>query len=252
MNHSFSGNFFAKTVTNYIKFFLLLLSCVTFLISSSYAVCTEKINSKDLASLTSSSLTSEEIASLQSADLWLNRQNFNHLIISRKDYSFESDYDVDSNQGQIGNVVQNFFSFRKNYSLYSNQGELIFFASVRLFSLGSLWKSATALDIYDSIGQRLGTIKGTLLTKCPAKFYFYDSLKKLCGISYLDKARTNFTVVNPNNQRHILATFDRQILKEQVDRWVIELMDSNAIDPRLFISFASFLIDTQASFRIDD
>lgn len=174
------------------------------------------------------------------------------IIVTKKDYNFEEDFDIDSDMGHLGNVVQSSFSLRKNYSYYNHHGDLVSSAYVRMMSFGSLMNSATVMDVYDASGTQVGLIEGTLIfTMAPAKFYFYDAHGEVRGIAYLDNDKCSYTVYHPHHNQKIIASFNRVFIRDAQDYWIIDVIDPEAIDPRLLVSFGAFAVDTQATFRPD-
>jgi uncharacterized protein YxjI len=177
--------------------------------------------------------------------------SFNQLTISKHDYTLEDHFDVDSNHGHIGNVVQSSFSLRKNYAYYDWHGNLESSAYVRFLSFGTLFTSATAMDIYDAKGSPIGEIEGSFFTFSPAKFYFYDGHNVLKGIAYLDNDRSSFTIYHPEHFQKIIAIYSRIFVRDVQDWWVVDIIDSEAIDYRVLISFGAFAVDTQGEYKED-
>jgi hypothetical protein len=182
-----------------------------------------------------------------------SHENIKQIRITKRDYRFEEDFDVDSDFGHLGSIVQSSFSLRKNYSFYDHEGNAIFYAYGRVFSLGSLITSATVLDVYDHMGQNLvGSFEGALLTLYPSKFYFYDFSGICIGIAYMDNDKCSFVIYHPTHSQKILAIYTRVFVENVQDWWQIDIVEPGAIDWRLLISFGAFAVDTQAEYRADD
>ncbi len=176
---------------------------------------------------------------------------FNQLIISKHDYTLEDHFDVNSNFGHIGNVIQSSLSLRKNYAYYNWHGNLESSAYVRFFSFGTLFTCATAMDIYDAQGFPIGEIEGSFFTFAPAKFYFYDGQSVLKGIAYLDNDRCTFTLYHPTHSQKIIAIFSRVFVRDVQDWWIADIIDQEAIDYRVLISFGALAVDTQGEYIED-
>lgn len=175
------------------------------------------------------------------------------IVISQKDYNFETNFDVDSEHGHLGYISQSSFSLRKNYTFYDRDGLVSASAYSRLLSFGTIRQAATVMDVYDGEGKQVGLIEGTLIfTTAPAKFYFYDSKNKVVGIAYMDKNRSSFTVYDPVNDKRIIASYNRIFERDVLDHWEIEVIDTKSIDLKVLVSFGAFAIDTQEQFREDN
>ncbi len=176
---------------------------------------------------------------------------YSQLIISKHEYTFEEHFDVDSNLGHIGNIVQSSLSLRKNYAYYDQHGNLQSSAYVRFFSLGTILTSASTIDIYDSEGNAIGLVEGSIFTTSPAKFYFYDRDNNLTGIAYLDNDRCSFTVYHGTHSKKVVAIFTRVFVRDVQDWWVVDIIDHEAIDYRILATFGAFSVDTQAEYKED-
>jgi hypothetical protein len=176
---------------------------------------------------------------------------YTQLIISKRDYTLEEHFDVDSNLGHIGNIIQTNLSLRKNYAYYDQHGDLESSAYVRFFSLGTFLTSASTIDIYDANGKAIGLIEGSIFTTSPAKFYFYDRDNNLTGIAYLDNDRCCFTVYHAKHSKKVVAIFTRVFVRDVQDWWVVDIVDHEAIDYRVLATFGAFTVDTQAEYKED-
>lgn len=173
------------------------------------------------------------------------------LTITKRDYILEDNFDVDSDQGHLGNVIQNSVSFRKNYHYYNHHGDLISSAYVKIPSLGSLMTSATVMSVYDSQERLVGTIEGCLMTLSPATFYFYDNHNNFKGTADMAKDRCSFNIYHAHHSQKIVAALNRAFVRDVQDWWTVDIIDAEAIDPRLLISFAAFVVDTQVEYKKD-
>jgi hypothetical protein len=174
------------------------------------------------------------------------------ITITKRNYTLEENFDIDSDQGHLGNVVQNSLSLRKNYTYYNHHGDLASSAYVKIPSFGSLITSATVMSVYDSRDRVIGTIEGSLMTFSPAKFYFYDANNNLKGIAYMDNDRCSFNIYHAYHTQKLLATLNQIFVRDVQDWWTVDIIDSEAIDPRVLISFGAFAVDTQAEYRKDN
>lgn len=174
------------------------------------------------------------------------------ITIHERAYTFSDHYEIDSDLGHQGNLVKTKLALRTSYEYYTHEGELSSSAYLRIFSLGSLYTWASVLDVYDTVGGRVGLIEGAILTFQPSKFNLYDPGNQLVGTAYMDHDRMGFTLCDPVNEMRTIATFRRIFVKDVVDHWVISVHDRYAIDPRLIYSFGAFALDNQNDFRLDD
>lgn len=182
--------------------------------------------------------------------------NFHPILrqikISKRDYALQENFDVDSESGHLGNVVQSSLSIRKNYKYYNHHGELVSSAYLKLPSFGSLMTKATVLNVYDARDRFIGSVEGAIITWSPSQFYFYDADGKLKGTAYMDNDRCSFTIYHPKHEQKILATYNRVFVRDVQDWWMVDIIDPEAIDPRLLITFGAFAVDTQGEYRKDD
>jgi hypothetical protein len=169
-----------------------------------------------------------------------------YLKISAKKYYHETRFEVNSDLGYLGNFVKaSTVKVRKNYAFYNPSGLLRSKAYTSLFSRTA---AMTDVDIYDEEENLIGRIESTFFTFAPAQFYFYDKQDNAIAIAEMDTNRSAFTLYGPENVRRIIATFNWENDQMGKDHWSIEIVDPNAIDLRMLISFGAFVVDYQDDF----
>ena len=116
-------------------------------------------------------------------------------------------------------LIKTKLSFRTTYQYYDQNGQYLSCAYQRMFSLGSFYTWACVMDIYDSQGNTLGLIEGSILTLLPSKFNFYMyQPTMLLVVAYMDKDCMGFTVFDPArtkpNAHHCRSTSAAFLWKE--------------------------------------
>ncbi len=198
----------------------------------------------------------KQLISSISALLWLllagdlHAATHDHFKIARKDYGYSTEFEIDAHHNHA-TIKKSLFTVRTCYSLYDSSGEYQGYGACRLLCLGVFYNWATEIDIYDAKGRWIGLIDGQMGTTAAAKFSIYDASSKRVGIAYLDKEKTGFTIVDPENGELRIASYMRQFIPDAPDHWVVEIYRPDAIDSLIMRIFAAFAVDRQASFRAD-
>lgn len=156
-----------------------------------------------------------------------------------------------SDKGFIGSVSKSTLRVRTNYDLYDSKGNYEGVAICRILTLGSIYSWAREMDIYDQNKMYVGLIDGQAATAAGAKFSIYNAEGTCVGIAYLDLNKSSYTIVDPKNDRHHLASFKRNFIKDTVDHWDVAVYDKDCIDIRIIKIFAAFAVDTQNDFKKD-
>lgn len=175
-----------------------------------------------------------------------------HVIMHERLYTFSTHYDIDSDDSLTGSIVKTKLSLRTSYEYYDQEGESVSCAYLRIFSLGSLFTWAGVIDVYDAEDERIGLIEGSILTFLPSKFSFYNKENTLIGIAYMDADCMGFNICKSSNSIKSIAYFHRIFVHGITDYWTITIVDPQAIDIRMLLSFGAFAIDHQAKFREDN
>lgn len=171
--------------------------------------------------------------------------------VYEQDYMFSKVFEMSSNEGLSGSVCKSFFRVRTNYDLYDRKGEFEAMGICRVLTLGLIYSWATEMDIYGQNGQYIGLVDGQMMTTAEAKFSLYDASLNRIGIVYLDETFVSFTIVDPNNERHVLASLKRNFIADTVDNWDVNIYEKEAVDLRMIKIFAAFAVDTQKAFKAD-
>lgn len=177
------------------------------------------------------------------------------FIVQEKQYQFSTYFEMDGKNCPIGTVVKSAFRLRTNYDLYGPKGQYEGVGIVRpfgSFGLGALYSWATDIDVYDPDGHVIGMIDGEAATSEAAKFKLFDGDGHLCGIAYMDRTISGFTIYHPSNQNFRIAVFSRQFIKDQIDKWEVVVYDPDIVDPRIIKIFAAFAVDHQEFFKEDN
>jgi hypothetical protein len=174
--------------------------------------------------------------------------------IHEKEYRFSNYFELDSKDAPQGLVVKSHFAklnLRPHYDLYDRQGTWQATGVSRLLCLGVIYSWATEIDVYDTEGRAVGLIDGQVMTTTSARFSIYDGNSTLTGIAYMDRANMGFTILDPDNERHILARLQRIFIQGVPDHWECQVYEPDAIDLRIIKIFAAFAVDHQEFFRPD-
>ncbi|MEI8125017.1 MAG: hypothetical protein WCG42_04630, partial [Parachlamydiaceae bacterium] len=171
--------------------------------------------------------------------------------VYQQDYAFSTVFELSSNEGIFGNVCKSSFRIRTNYDLYNQRGDCEAIGICRVLTLGVIYSWATEIDIYDINNQYVGMIDGQVVTGSGAKFSIYDLFGNRTGIAYLDRTFASFTIVHPDNESFILASFKRVFIENTIDHWDVTIYEKEAIDVRILKIFAAFAVDSQEHFKED-
>lgn len=178
--------------------------------------------------------------------------------INEKEYYFSNYFEFNSNEVPFGVVVKKRFAhlhLTNHYEVYDAKGQYEARGASRLLSLGALFSWATEIDIVDSTGRTIGMIDGQVGTLQKARFSIYEYDVKgwqLKGIAYMDQEQRSFSIHNPNNDKHILASLKRILLPNERDHWECHIFEPGAIDTRIVKIFAAFAVDHQEYFKVDN
>ncbi len=178
--------------------------------------------------------------------------------IHEKEYRFSNHFEMNNNDVPVGVVAKKRYAFghlTNHYEVYDDKGVWEATGKTRLFSLGSIYSWATEIDIRDARGNYIGMIDGQVATFASARFsiYSYDKLWgwKLVGIAFMDNEKRSFSIVDPNNDKYMLASLKRILLQNERDHWECNVFDTSSIDLRIVKVFAAFAVDHQEFFRPD-
>jgi hypothetical protein len=177
------------------------------------------------------------------------------FAIHEKEYRFSNYFDLASkDNAPQGLVIKTHFAklnLRPHYDLYDRSGQWRARGVCRLLCLGVFYSWATEIDVYDTEGKTIGVIDGQVMTTTSARFSIYDGNSFLKGIAYMDRLNMGFTILDPNNEMHILARFQRIFVRDVPDHWECQVYEPDAIDLSIIKIFAAFAVDHQEYFRID-
>ena len=186
--------------------------------------------------------------------------------ITEKKYACSNSYEMESDNCYFGTVDRSKYrwnTFKKEkfnlihpqYNLYNTCGEWEATGTVHLLSTGGLGICYTwgkDISIKDSCDHDIGFIDGELLSIEHAKFSISDYEKGgVVGVAYLDCDHTGFTVVDPCNDKRVIASYKREFVRDTVDCWHVDVYEPEAIDLRILKVFAAFAVDTQGDFKED-
>ncbi|MBS0637139.1 MAG: hypothetical protein JSS12_06485, partial [Verrucomicrobia bacterium] len=174
-----------------------------------------------------------------------------------KEYYFSNYFEFNANEVPFGTVVKKRFAhlhLTNHYEVYDDKGLYEARGASRFFSLGALFSWATKIDVVDNARKTIGMIDGKLGTLQKARFniYEYDNAWQLKGIAYMDQEKRSFSIHDPNNDKHILASLKRILLPNERDHWECHIFEANAIDLRIVKIFAAFAVDHQEYFKSDN
>ncbi len=171
--------------------------------------------------------------------------------IQKKEYTLSTVFELTTPSKLMGTVVKSSLRVRTHYDLYDAKGTHKATAICRVLTLGLIYDWGTEMDVYDTAGQPLGMIDGQVVTGTPAKFSFYDATGHPVGIGYLDKNCTGFTIVNPNDEYHMIAQYTRRFIENTIDSWDVAIYDEEQIPLELLSVFGAFAVDRQNAFKPD-
>lgn len=185
--------------------------------------------------------------------------NTTMFTINEKEYLFSNAFEFSSNATPCGLVEKKRFAYlhlTNHYDYYDELGNWQARGVSRLFSLGALFSWGTEIDVKDNQNNTIGMIDGQIATLASARFsiYEYDTKGKwhLKGIAFMDDEKRSFSIVDPENNKHLLGSLNRIFLPNLRDHWQCKVFDTNAIDMRIIKVFAAFAVDHQEYFRADN
>lgn len=171
--------------------------------------------------------------------------------VTRSDYTFSTVFDMANEKHSLGNVIKSVFHLTTHYDAYNRFGLYEGQGVCRLFCLGLIYSWATEIDVYNAEGRKIGMIDGQVVSAEPAKFSFYNSAGNRIAIGYLDKNRTNFNLVDPDNSALVIARLSRNFILDTVDNWDIVIYYPDRISSKMVKIFGAFVCDTQNTFKTD-
>lgn len=179
--------------------------------------------------------------------------------INEKEYRFSNYFEFSSEDTPVGVIVKKRFAYlhlTSHYEAYNDMGVWEATGVSRLFSLGSLFSWATEIDVKDTSNKVIGMIDGQIATLASARFSIYECDDAhnwhLKGIAFMDNEKRSFSIVDPNNDKHMLVSLKRILLLNERDHWECQVFDTDAIDLRIVKVFAAFAVDHQEYFRVDN
>lgn len=171
--------------------------------------------------------------------------------MTRKDYLFSTEFELDSEEIEISYVKKTRLSIRSHYALEGAKGTEAK-GTVRILSMGTIFPWGKDINIYDEKDEYLGMIDGEALTTADAKFSIYNGDGEKVGIAYLDDNKTGFTIVHPENYARVIARLKREFVKDIPDTWKVKVYQGDDIDSRILKLFAAFAVDTEGLFKKDE
>lgn len=178
--------------------------------------------------------------------------------INEKEYYFSNYFEFNSDEIPFGVVVKKRFAsmhLTNHYDVYDHEGKWEATGGSRLLSLGAIYSWATKIDIKDNQRKTIGMIDGELVTLASARFSIYEYDQKagwlLKGLAFMDNEKRSFSVVDPENDKRMIASLKRILLLGERDHWECNVFDTKAIDLRILKVFAAFAVDHQEYFRPD-
>lgn len=173
-----------------------------------------------------------------------------HYKMTKKPYMFSTEYEIDSEEIDLGFVKKKAFSAHTVYRLNDAKG---FQAEGKspILSLGTLFTWAKDIDIYDDMGELIGGIDGKALTTADARYDILDAHGNIVAIAFLDDQKTGFSIVDPRNYANIYARLKREYIKDVSDPWQVTVYQGHVIDPRVLKIFTAFAVDTEGYFKKD-
>jgi hypothetical protein len=171
--------------------------------------------------------------------------------VHQKNYTFSTCFEMNSGDQPLGSIVKSCFSIRTNYILYDHLGNYEGDGVCRLFTLGAFRSWGTEIDVYDKNDVKIGLIDGQVATSAAAKFSIYNAEGNRVGIAYLDLSKSGFTIVDPENENHLLVSYKRNFVQDTIDHWDVVVYEKDVIDIRIIKVFAGFCVDTQKNFKKD-
>lgn len=174
------------------------------------------------------------------------------VFINEHHYPFYTYFDMDTPEGHLGNVIKENFDIWTHYGYYGHarDKDLIAKAYIRLFSMGQLFSWASIMDLYTPEEEHIGKIEGCWFTFYPAKFKFYNELKELVAIAYMDNDKMGVSVVSVGNKlpiaRYYRTTLEDDVVNEyNVENWTLKIFDLEKLPASFLILFGAFLADRE-------
>lgn len=180
--------------------------------------------------------------------------------IHEKAYRFSNTFELSEDEAPMGVVTKKRFAYGNladHYHVYDAAGKLEGYGRKRaLLSLGALFSWATEIDVKDASGVKIGMIDGQAWTTASARFslYDYDATGRwtLKGIAFMDRERKSFSIVDPTNDKRIIAVLRRVFVPNTQDHWECKIFYPDAMNLINLKVFATFAVDHQEFFRADN
>lgn len=164
--------------------------------------------------------------------------------IQPKKHLLSTYYDIYSDDRSISTIKREHLQFNTIYSVRGEMGESTR-GIAKFFSLGTLSKSLRQIKLYDESNQRIGSIKGTILTTAKGKFTFYNHRKKPLAKAYIDRSGSSITIVSSSDKWNLYALFRKVNLPQNGEScWEVRVFDEYALDPSMLYIFGAFVSDS--------
>lgn len=172
-------------------------------------------------------------------------------IVVKNPYRFSVYFEFAGKEQSEGRVIKNCFHIRTTYDLYDAFGDYEAQGICRALSLGAIYTWAKKIDVYDSLGNKIGLIAGDVISTAKAQFSIYDASDSLIGTAYLDYDSSSFTLFDPFEGTKTIGILKRNFVENATDEWKVVLYDSENFDCRLFKIFSAFVVDNEDYFKKD-
>lgn len=165
--------------------------------------------------------------------------------VIKNSYAFSTYFEFVSPEGYEGRVTKNAISVRNYYKYYNDEGGYRGQGITRLISLGSLYKWAADIDIYDDKGKKIGVIYGKVWSTAKAKFEIYNENSDFVAVAYYGYNREGFSLMKPGKVERLIGYLKKAPLSDNLE---VTLYDRESVDERLLKIFSAFVSDYQKSF----
>lgn len=162
------------------------------------------------------------------------------FTVTKRWFSFTSDFDLQSKEGYVGYVHRKFFSPVLRYDLYDAQGDLLATAKMQCFSWGALFV------ITDADNNSLGRVEERIVNYFDT-FDIIDAHGETQVVAALNFLGTTYTLTDPVTEV-AMAYLSRPLFFRVKDVWTSHLLSkeifyNKKIDPRLFLIAMAFQSD---------
>jgi hypothetical protein len=167
--------------------------------------------------------------------LWLSYAQAKEYVIRYQTLSAGSLFYIDTKEGEpVGKILR------------QNSSEGLFFCFVAQDTLLASGQAVVSdvlnlsLTLVDKENQQIGGFLAIIPNLYPTEYQIFNKSQQLIAKGYMNWIGSTFSLVDPENPTHYLATFFRPFFKLFNDNWHVDVLEENLIDLRLLCVLGAF------------